>query len=547
MKSSLIILFAIVCSYQQAYGGDVKKEENVWVLNKDNFEDVIKENQFVLVEFYAPWCGHCKALAPEYAKAATKLSEDKSNIVLAKVDATEETDLAEKHEVRGYPTIKFFRNGVMSEYNGGRIADDILKWLKKKTGPPAVTLENVEDANKFKNSEEVVIVGLFKDLESAPAKAYLEVAAIMDDYPFGVSSVDAVFKELDVSKDAAVLLFKKFDEGRNDLVEDITIDNVKKHIASNSLPLVVDFSHETAQKIFGGEIKFHNLLFISKKSSDYESVVDGFRKVAKEFRNKVLFVTINTDIEDHERIMDFFGLKIEDAPGMRLIKLEEDMIKYRPETSDITEESVRNFVQGVIDGKIKKHLLSQDVPEDWNKNPVRVLVGKNFDEVVFDKEKDVLVEFYAPWCGHCKQLVPIYDALGEKYKDHPTVVIAKMDSTANELEHTKINSFPTIKLFKKETNEVVEYNGERTLDGLTKFIETDGDYGRAAPEEVYFTNFSLSSFSMVKVVDFNGERNLEALSQFIETGGKLGASPKDEEIDEEEEKPEAADVKRDEL
>ncbi|XP_074593017.1 protein disulfide isomerase isoform X2 [Brevipalpus obovatus] len=502
MKSSLIILFAIVCSYQQAYGGDVKKEENVWVLNKDNFEDVIKENQFVLVEFYAPWCGHCKALAPEYAKAATKLSEDKSNIVLAKVDATEETDLAEKHEVRGYPTIKFFRNGVMSEYNGGRIADDILKWLKKKTGPPAVTLENVEDANKFKNSEEVVIVGLFKDLESAPAKAYLEVAAIMDDYPFGVSSVDAVFKELDVSKDAAVLLFKKFDEGRNDLVEDITIDNVKKHIASNSLPLVVDFSHETAQKIFGGEIKFHNLLFISKKSSDYESVVDGFRKVAKEFRNKVLFVTINTDIEDHERIMDFFGLKIEDAPGMRLIKLEEDMIKYRPETSDITEESVRNFVQGVIDGKIKKHLLSQDVPEDWNKNPVRVLVGKNFDEVVFDKEKDVLVEFYAPWCGHCKQLVPIYDALGEKYKDHPTVVIAKMDSTANELEHTKINSFPTIKLFKKETNEVVEYNGERTLDGLTKFIETDGDYGRAAPEE---------------------------------------------EIDEEEEKPEAADVKRDEL
>ena len=66
------------------------------------------------------------------------------------------------------------------------------------------------------------------------------------------------------------------------------------------------------------------------------------------------------------------------------------------------------------------------------------------------------------------------------------------------------------------------------MDGLTKFIETDGDYGRAAPEEVYFTNFSLSSFSMVKVVDFNGERNLEALSQFIETAGKLGASPKDE-------------------
>lgn len=49
---------------------------------------------------------------------------------------------------------------------------------------------------------------------------------------------------------------------------------------------------------------------------------------------------------------------------------------------------------------------------------------------------------------------PIYNQLGEKYESNENVVIAKMDATANELEHTKINSFPTIKLFKKETNEV---------------------------------------------------------------------------------------------
>lgn len=82
------------------------------------------------------------------------------------------------------------------------------------------------------------------------------------------------------------------------------------------------------------------------------------------------------------------------------------------------------------------------------------MVSSNFDEVAFNKEKDVLVEFYAPWCGHCKQLAPIYDQLGEKFKDHNTVVVAKMDATVNELEHTKIQSFPTLKLYKKETNEV---------------------------------------------------------------------------------------------
>lgn len=401
---------------------------------------------------------------------------------MGKVDATEETELAEGHKVRGYPTIKFYREGKPIEYTGGRTAEDIVRWIDKKTGPPAQTLETAEQATAFEASGKVVIVGFFKDVESSEAKVFLEAASEVDDFNFAITSNKDVYKTLEASKDG-IVLFKTFDEGRNDYDGESTSAAIKKFVKVNSLPLIVEFNHENAQKIFGGEIKVHNLLFLGKQHENYDTFMTVFRAVAEEFKGRVLFVTIDTEEEDHARILEFFGMKKEDTPDMRLIRLEEEMTKFKPPTKEMTKEVVRQFVQDVLDGKLKQHLLSEEIPEDWDKNPVKILVNKNFDEVVFDKSKDVLVEFYAPWCGHCKQLSPIYDQLGEKYLSNENILIAKMDATTNELEHTKVSSFPTIKLYKKGNNEVVEFSGERTLEGLSQFLDTGGVTGAEAEQE----------------------------------------------------------------
>merc|ERR1712072_1459958 len=203
---------------------EISKEEGVLVLTNDNFQEALDTNEYILVEFYAPWCGHCKALAPEYAKAAGILAEKDSAIKLGKVDATEESSIAEKFEVRGYPTLKFFKNGKAMEYGGGRTADTIVSWVEKKTGPPAKTLASLEEAKAFADGKSVAVIGYFKDQTTDGAKGFLGAASSMDDIPFGITGDEAVCSEHGVSGEGVVVL-KTFDDGKATLTEDLTEEN----------------------------------------------------------------------------------------------------------------------------------------------------------------------------------------------------------------------------------------------------------------------------------------------------------------------------------
>lgn len=471
----------LVCTLAVASRAEIAEEEDVLVLKKSNFDEALKAHPNILVEFYAPWCGHCKALAPEYAKAAGMLKAEGSEVRLGKVDATEETELAQEYGVRGYPTIKFFKGGETEspkEYSAGRQADDIVNWLKKRTGPTVKTLTSLEEVESTIAENEVAVIGFFKDVNSADAKVFEKAAEAIDDIPFAVTSDDAAYSKF-VPKDG-VVLFKKFDEGSNNFDGEMTKENLLDFVKSNQLPLVIEFTEQTAPKIFGGEIKSHILMFLPKAASDFQDKMDQFKKAAEGFKGKILFIFIDSDVDDNQRILEFFGLKKEECPAIRLITLEDEMTKYKPVSSVITAESIINFCTLFTEGKLKPHLMSQDIPEDWDKTPVKVLVGKNFEEVAFDPSKNVFVEFYAPWCGHCKQLTPIWEKLGEKYMDSADTIVAKMDSTANEIETVKVHSFPTLKFFPAgDERKVIDYNGERTLEGFSKFLESGGKEGGA--------------------------------------------------------------------
>ena len=246
-----------------------------------------------------------------------------------------EKTLGEKFGVQGFPTLKFFRKGKATEYTGGRTSDTIIAWVEKKTGPPAKTLENVEDAKAFIEANDIAIVGFFKDVESVDAKTFIDAAGSMDDYPFGLASKAAVLDEYKVET-SRVVLFKNFDEGRNDFTGEVSEEAILSFVSSNALPLVADFNQETAQKMFSVEVKSILLLCISASAEEYSAKVEIARGIAKDLKGEMHFITINVDEKDNKRILDFFGVEVSELPSMRIVlKREDNMENFNPESTEL--------------------------------------------------------------------------------------------------------------------------------------------------------------------------------------------------------------------
>jgi len=129
------------------------------------------------------------------------------------------------------------------------------------------------------------------------------------------------------------------------------------------------------------------------------------------------------------------------------------------------------FYEDFSSGKLSAYLKSEPIPET-QEGPVVVVVANNFKDIVFNDEDDVLIEFYAPWCGHCKSLAPHYEEAAKKSSTAKHLVIAKMDATANEVEGVAIQGYPTIKFYPAHSKHApVDFDGDRTASGIIEWLK----------------------------------------------------------------------------
>jgi protein disulfide-isomerase A6 len=118
----------------------VSAASDVIDLTPKNFDSlVLKSGKPSLVEFFAPWCGHCKNLAPVYEELASSFASSKDKVNIAKVDADEHKDLGKKFGVQGFPTLKWFdgKSDKPEDYNGGRDLESLVSFITEKTSAKA--------------------------------------------------------------------------------------------------------------------------------------------------------------------------------------------------------------------------------------------------------------------------------------------------------------------------------------------------------------------------------------------------------------------------
>jgi len=465
------ILIAVLC-FAAVFAGDYATEEGVLVLTDSTFAQAIEEYDFVLAEFYAPWCGHCKNLAPEYAKAAQQLAESNPNVKLAKIDCTVEKELASKYEIRGFPTLKFFSKaaGAPIAYEAGRTAPDIVNWLKKKTGPASVEVKTGEEADTLIGNSEVVVI-FFGPSGTPEYENFIKVANQFEDVAFAHATEQTVAEKFGAQTNN-VILFKKFDEGKAVHTCSNDVDAVKAFINEHKDPTIFNFDQKTAQKIFGEGL---DALFLIVGDNEAGSKAqEAIKSVAKELKGKLALSIAKIEDNFGGRLAEYIGVTKEHLPAIRLVRPSKNNMKYLFE-HEISAENIRSFFSDFVENKLKPFFKSEKLPEPDHEENVKIVVGKNFDSVVINNDKHVLVEYYAPWCGHCKTLAPIYAALATKLKDNNDVVIAKMDATANEVESVSVQGFPTIKFYPKgDKQNPVDYNGERTEEGFIKYLKEHG-------------------------------------------------------------------------
>ncbi|KAG9136741.1 hypothetical protein Leryth_004512 [Lithospermum erythrorhizon] len=292
MRSLLFLHFLLflhaITSFSIAWGQFVV-DGRVIELNESNIDEAISTFDYIFIDFYAPWCGHCMRLNPELDKAAPILAGLKNPVIVAKVDADKYKSLSNKHNIEAFPTLKLFIHGVPTKYYGPRKFDTLVQHLKKYSAPDVAILNADSGVAEFVEEAGIefpVFIGfnVKESMISNLAIKYKKEAwfSVAEDFSEEWMSL------YDFDKVPALVGLRPSDSEKSLFYGPFEEKFLEDFIKQNLLPLVVAINENTLKELKGEDRKVA-LTIVEDETSDNSRDLIKLLKVAASANRDLIF------------------------------------------------------------------------------------------------------------------------------------------------------------------------------------------------------------------------------------------------------------------
>lgn len=413
----LLVLLFFACSAHTDF-------QNELILTKENFHSETSQGSH-FVMFYAPWCGHCKRIHPIWNELAEKYNDEQERdfVTIGKVDCTLDTDLCSEQDISGYPTLKLFNNGDLVNglrYRGKREIPAFDKFLADN-----VKGTEEENAAAAEEEEEEQQQATEDDDAAPPAAVPADAAAV--DIEDGLAKLTVETFDAHVGQGVHLVKFfapwcghcQRMAPAWDQLAKALEDDD---HVSIGRVDCTLDRDLCSSHEVRGYPTL---LLFVNgMKEEKYQG--------GREFQELFAYASKQGEKHAHAKLNT-----------KEIVPQEPVQVPAEPEL---------------------------DIQVQEPKQSVLVLGEDNFDSAVADAL--VFVKFYAPWCGHCRNMAPTWEELANKYSSQSGVKIAKVDCTEERelCSRHSVNGYPTLLLFNAGVK-TAEFEESRSLDSLAAFVE----------------------------------------------------------------------------
>ena len=261
---------------------------------------------------------------------------------------------------------------------------------------PAVSEVTSENHEEFRKADKLVVIAYLSSPTQLPAPEFSATAEKhRDDYLFGLATDDSVIKAADVTA-PAVVVYRSYDEPRSDYpypVPSATTEDFAQWLQELAVPILDEVSGEN-YAIYASSPKPLAYFFVDPTSEQKEEQIAMLKPVAAKYKSKMNFVWIDAvKFSDHAKALNLQEAK---WPSFVVQNVEKQLKYPYDQSKDVTAEGTADWVERYLEGKLEPSLKSQPIPTEQHE-AVYTLVGKSFEDVVYDDAKDVFVEFYASW------------------------------------------------------------------------------------------------------------------------------------------------------